>query len=74
MVKNDFDHNIRIRVEGKADKFLEGLTKEKDNSWQDIFTEYRILQEDEKSEWSRRYGEGFIEMWLNDNFEPPKKK
>jgi hypothetical protein len=43
-------------------------------SWDEIFLELRLLRENPKSEWSRRVGEGFFELWLKENFNPPTRK
>jgi hypothetical protein len=44
------------------------------NSWEEIFLELRLLRENPNSEWSRRFGEGFLESWLIENFNPPTRK
>lgn len=44
------------------------------SSWDEIFLELRLLRENPKNEWSRRFGEGFLESWLKENFNPPTRK
>jgi len=44
------------------------------SSWEEIFIELRLLRENPNSEWSRRFGEGFLESWLIENFNPPTRK
>lgn len=44
------------------------------SSWDEIFLELRLLRENPKSEWSRRFGEGFLESWLKENFNAPTRK
>jgi hypothetical protein len=50
--------------------------KESDSvgTWDEIFVKLRLLREDPKSEESNRYGEGFLEIWLKENYHPPKEK
>lgn len=45
----------------------------KPNKWDEIFLELRLLREDPNNEWSKRFGEGFLEMYLKENFNPPTK-
>jgi hypothetical protein len=50
------------------------IPNEKSDSWEKIFLELRLLRENPNSVWSRRLGEGFLEIWLSENFNPPTKK